>query len=73
MFLFVVIMTSMRDIVVSVILVGFSASWFKLKVEINSRNDLVSRLEASGLKFRSPRIIMSNSMSNASTKLSARF
>ena len=73
MFLFVVIMTSVRDIVVSVILVGFSTSWFKLKVEINSRNDLVSGLEASRLQFSSPGIIMSKSMSNASTKLLARF
>lgn len=54
---------------VSVILVGFSTSWFKLKVEINSRNDLVSGLEASRLQFRSPSIIMSKSMSNASTEL----
>ena len=73
MFLFVVIMTSVRDIVVSVILVGFSTSWFKLKVEINSRNDLVSGLEASRSQFSSPSIIMSKSMSNASTKLLARF
>lgn len=73
MFLFVVIMTSVRDIVVSVILVGFSTSWFKLKVEINSRNDLVSGLEASRSQFSSPSIIMSKSLSNASTKLLARF
>ena len=50
MFSFVVMMTSVRDLVVPVIpLVGFSTSWFKLNVEIKSHNDLVSRLEASSL------------------------
>ena len=72
MFLFVVMMTSMRDLVVTVILVGFSTSWFKLKVEMKSRNDLDSGLEASRLQFRSPSIIMSKFKSSASTKLLAR-
>ena len=72
MFLFVVMTTSMRDVVVSVILGGFSTTWFKLKVEIKSRNDLDTALEANRLQFRSPSIIISKSKSNASTKLLAR-
>ena len=72
MFLVVVMMTSMSDLVVPVILVGFSISWFKLKVEIKSRNDLVSGLEASRLQFRPPSIIISKFRSNASTKLLVR-
>lgn len=73
MFIFVVIMTSMRDVVVSVILVGFSTSWFRLKVEMKSRNDLVSGLETNRLQFKSPSIMISRFSSSASTKLLASF
>lgn len=72
MFLFVVMITSMRDLVVTVTLVGFSTSWFKLKVEMKTCNDLDLGLEASRLQLTSPSVIISKSRSNASTKLLAR-
>ena len=70
--MFVVKITSIKDFVVSVILVGFLTSCCKLNVEIKVCSEVVSGSGAKRLQFRSPRMTTFKSRSNASVRLFAR-